>query len=94
MLSIREEVTDLLNLILQPQPDQVPVDAGFPLLGSLPELDSMSVVALVTALEERFGFIVEDGDITSDIFATLGDLVDFVEAKASSTETVPLAVGD
>ena len=52
-----------------------------PLLGALPELDSMAVVALITALEERFGFIVDDDEIDGAVFATLGTLVDFVEIK-------------
>jgi len=89
-----EEVTTLLNKVLQPHPKQIPVDAGFPLLGSLPELDSMSVVALVNALEDQFGFVIEDGDISGDIFATLRDLVEFVNFKISSIEAIPLAVGD
>ena len=52
-----------------------------PLLGALPELDSMAVVALLTSLEERFGFIVDDDEIDGSVFATLGSLVDFVEGK-------------
>lgn len=59
--------------------------AGFaddtPLLGALPELDSMAVVSLITALEERFGFTVEDDEIGGATFATVGSLVDFVQGK-------------
>jgi acyl carrier protein len=51
------------------------------LLGSLPELDSISVVSVLTALEERFGITVEDDDIDGRTFATLGDLVAFVDSK-------------
>ena len=52
-----------------------------PLLGALPELDSMAVVALIAALEERFGFVVDDDEIDGAVFATLGTLVDFVAGK-------------
>ena len=52
-----------------------------PLLGALPELDSMAVVELVTALEARFGFEVSDDEITGDVFETLGSLASFVESK-------------
>lgn len=52
-----------------------------PLLGSVPELDSMAVVTLLTALEERFGFTVEDDEINGSTFATVGTLVKFVESK-------------
>lgn len=56
-------------------------DADTRLLGALPELDSMGVVALITALEERLGITVEDDEISGDTFATVGSLSDFVAAK-------------
>ena len=52
-----------------------------PLLGSIPELDSMAVVTLITTLEERFGVIVDDDEISGDTFATVGSLTDFVAGK-------------
>ncbi|MGV3654380.1 MAG: acyl carrier protein [Noviherbaspirillum sp.] len=52
-----------------------------PLLGSLPELDSMAVVQLIAALEEYYDFRVDDDEISADAFATLGSLVDFVDGK-------------
>ena len=55
-----------------------------PLLGALPELDSMAVVALIGKLEERFDIAVMDDEITADTFATLGSLVQFVEGKRSA----------
>ena len=51
------------------------------LLGDLPELDSMAVVTLLMALEEHFGFEVEDDEISADTFETLGSLTRFVEQK-------------
>ena len=51
------------------------------LLGAIPELDSMAVVALITSMEERFGFFVEDDEIDGASFATVGTLVDFVQGK-------------
>lgn len=59
--------------------------AGFtratPLLGAIPELDSMAVVALITTLEERFGIAVDDDEIDGAVFASVGTLVDFVSGK-------------
>ena len=55
--------------------------ADTPLLGSLPELDSMAVVDLVTMLEDRFSLMIEDEEITGQVFATVGSLADFVRAK-------------
>jgi acyl carrier protein len=57
------------------------LSASTPLLGGLPELDSMAVVELVAALEARFGFEVSDDEITGEVFETLGSLAAFVEAK-------------
>ncbi len=52
-----------------------------PLLGAVPELDSMAVVSLITSLEERFGIVVDDDDIDGETFASVGSLVDFVSSK-------------
>lgn len=56
-------------------------DASTSLFGSLPEFDSMAVVSIITALEERFDFIVDDDEITAEVFETVGSLSDFVEQK-------------
>ena len=53
------------------------------LLGSIPELDSMAVVTVITALEDQFGFVVEDDEISADTFETFGSLVQFVESKVA-----------
>ena len=55
--------------------------ADSPLLGAIPELDSMAVVNLITAMEEQFGFVVHDDEITAEAFATLGSLARFVDWK-------------
>ena len=58
------------------------LDAGSPrCLGSLPELDSMAVLALMLELEERFGIEVDGEDLTEEVFETLGSLTAFVDSK-------------
>lgn len=52
-----------------------------PLLGSLPELDSMAVVGLITALEERLDIVIDDDEIDASTFATLGSLTAFCTQK-------------
>jgi acyl carrier protein len=52
-----------------------------PLLGAVPELDSMAVVNLITALEEHFGITVADDEISASTFETLGSLSAFVQQK-------------
>jgi acyl carrier protein len=56
--------------------------ADTPLLGALPELDSMAVVNLITAMEERLGIAVSDDDISGDTFATVGSLARFIQERA------------
>lgn len=51
------------------------------LLGAVPELDSMAVVSLITAIEEQFGLSIDDGDIDGATFETVGSLVDFVAER-------------
>ena len=57
------------------------LDAGSPLLGSLPELDSMAVVSLIGALEDHFDIAIDDDDISASTFETLGSLAAFVAEK-------------
>ena len=38
-------------------------------------------MALITTLEERFGFTVDDDEIDGTTFASLGSLLDFVHGK-------------
>jgi len=52
-----------------------------PLLGHVAELDSMAVVAVLTAIEEHYGIAVDDGDLSAEVFATVGTLTTFVEGK-------------
>ncbi|WP_198262610.1 acyl carrier protein [sulfur-oxidizing endosymbiont of Gigantopelta aegis] len=51
------------------------------LLGNVAEFDSMGVISVITALEEQFGIIVEDDDISGDTFETLGTLDQFLDTK-------------
>jgi acyl carrier protein len=54
------------------------------LLGSIPELDSMAVVTLITTLEEHFSIVVDDDEIDGTTFGTVGSLADFVSAKLTA----------
>ncbi|MBH1986569.1 MAG: acyl carrier protein [Burkholderiales bacterium] len=56
-------------------------DRDTPLLGALPELDSMAVATLLTAIEETFGIAIGDDEVDGSVFATVGSLADFIEQK-------------
>jgi acyl carrier protein len=77
------EVKNVLIDVLNLGPAGERLDADSPLLGSLPELDSMAVVTLIGALEEHFGIVVDDDDISASTFETLGSLAAFVASKAA-----------
>jgi acyl carrier protein len=61
------------------------LDASTELFGALPELDSLAVLELVSALEDRFGIVVEDEEFSGEIFETLGALARFVEGKQQTS---------
>ena len=54
------------------------------LFGSIPEFDSMAVVNVVAGLEEQFGIVVDDEEITAEVFETFGGLVRFVQGKLAA----------
>jgi acyl carrier protein len=83
-LNTENEVLSLLDEILSLNGRSAEFSINTPLLGAIPELDSMAVVALITGLEERFGFSVDDDEIEGSTFATVGSLIEFVDGKLAS----------
>ena len=53
-------------------------EADTPLLGSVAELDSMAVIAVIQEIELRFDIIVPDDEVDGSSFATVGSVVEFV----------------
>jgi len=51
------------------------------LFGALPEFDSMAVANLLTEMEERLGFLIEDDEVEAEDFMTYGRLLHFVRRK-------------
>ncbi len=76
-----QDVKRVLDEVLSLGGRSASFDRDTPLLGAIPELDSMAVVTLITTLEEQFGLAVDDDDIDGSTFATVGSLSDFVAAK-------------
>ena len=76
-----EEVKNIVADVLSLGEMRHTLDADSGLLGSIPELDSMAVVNLITALEEHFGITVDDDEIGASTFETLGTLARFVQHK-------------
>jgi acyl carrier protein len=76
-----EEVKNVLSDVLSLGERKNSLREDSSLLGSIPELDSMAVVNVITALEEHFGITVDDDEISARTFETLGSLARFVEQK-------------
>jgi acyl carrier protein len=76
-----DTVRDLLGETLGLGGRAAAMTAATPLLGNLPELDSMAVVEVIARLEGEFGIRVHDDEISAETFATLGSLAAFVDAK-------------
>jgi acyl carrier protein len=80
-MNVEREVIRLLDEVLNLGGRAAAFTRETHLLGAIPELDSMAVVSLITALEEQLGVAVDDEDIGGDTFATVGSLVDYVSGK-------------
>ncbi|SES89131.1 acyl carrier protein [Nitrosospira multiformis] len=76
-----EEVRNILSDVLSLGERRNALNEDSPLLGAIPELDSMAVVNVITALEEHFDITVDDDEISAKTFETVGSLVQFVEQK-------------
>jgi acyl carrier protein len=76
-----EEVRNILSDVLSLGERRNSLNENSPLLGAIPELDSMAVVNVITALEEHFDIMVDDDEISAKTFETVGSLAQFVEQK-------------
>jgi acyl carrier protein len=74
---VKKILRDSLNL--SERAEQLSADSA--LVGGIAEFDSMAVVSVVAALENEFGIAFGDDELTADVFATVGSLTRFVEAK-------------
>lgn len=78
---MQHEVLKILDEVLKLKGRAATLNRGSPLLGALPELDSVAVFNVITTMEERFGFTIADDEIDGSDFATVGTLADFVKTK-------------
>lgn len=83
-MNIAQEVLRVVDEVLSLNGRTATFTRDTPLLGAIPELDSMAVVTLITTLEEQFGLVVDDDDIDGSTFATVGSLTDFVSSKLAN----------
>lgn len=80
LATVRKILRDTLNL--GERADKLMADS--PLLGGLPEFDSMAVVTVVTMIEDELGVTIEDDELSAEVFATVGTLAEFVAQKRAA----------
>jgi acyl carrier protein len=83
--SLVDEVKEVIVQTLKIDDRIRDLDTSTLLFGSMPELDSMSVVELAVALEKRFGFEIDDAAFTAEIFDTVGSLAEYVRRRRTSS---------
>lgn len=76
--ALRGLLSDVLGL---PESRVAVFNGGTALFGALPEFDSMAVANLLTEMEERLGFLIEDDEVEAEDFMTYGRLLHFVRRK-------------
>ena len=80
-VNTHSEVIDILDAVLGLAGRSETLLRESPLLGAVPELDSVAVVSLITTLEERFGFSVSEDEFDRSRLETVGALTDFALSK-------------
>lgn len=79
--AVRMALRDVLSI---PAERAARFTADTPLFGALPELDSMAVAGLLTELEDRLGFVIDDDEIDAEMLESFGTLTAFARAKLTS----------
>ena len=72
---VKSIIKDVIGTGLMPDP--IPDD--FPLAGNV--LDSMAIASLIVGLEEHFGFVFNDDDLTVEAFSDPASLATLVTEK-------------
>jgi acyl carrier protein len=80
-LILRQVLADVLGLSAE-RIAELDSDSG--LFGDIPELDSMAVAGLLTALEDRLDIIIDDEDVDGEMLETFGGLLVFLTDKRAN----------
>jgi len=86
-MKLMDDVLHVLDDALSLQGRALGFERETPLLGALPELDSMAVLALITGLENQFGLAFSDDELSARCFASVGSLCDLVQQTCAAQHT-------
>jgi acyl carrier protein len=80
-MNVDQEVLAILDEVLGLDGRSAAMNRDSPVLGALPELDSIAIVSVITALENRFGLEIGHDELNASTFATVGAIADLVSSK-------------
>lgn len=85
-MNLEARIVTLVREVLA-LPATFPLTRETALLGALPALDSVAVVALLTEIEESLELRIDDSELSADVFATVGSLCDWVARQAPAVSS-------
>ena len=71
-MGTQTEVISILQSTLGLPEGAIVPHSDTPVLGAIPEMDSMSVVSILITFEEQYGIVIDDDEVDADVFATVG----------------------
>lgn len=78
-----ELTKDILRSSLQLSDRADNLDLDTPLMGHFPQLNSLTVMGIISEIEAQTGCAISDQEITAEIFETVGTLANFINQKIS-----------
>ena len=83
--ALRDALGQVLGQVLGLTPARLAaLTPDTPLLGALPELDSMAIATLFAAIEDHFGLMFDDAELTGETLTTFGTLLALVRRKRAA----------
>ena len=79
--SLKAQIKCLIVAALGLDIDPVEIPDDEVLFGGGMDLDSMATLEIVSAIEEAFGIMVEDDELTAELFDSVETLAEYVATK-------------
>jgi len=73
------QLTEILAQVLEL--DRSEFEVSTPLLGAIPELDSMALMTLLIELESQFAMEIDGSSLTAEQFSTVGNLYNLISLQ-------------
>ena len=86
MENIEKKVKEVVLRAFDAQIDPEDIDMEVPLMEDGIGLDSVSILEIITGIEEEFELTVEDEEISDELFESISSLVDYVRSCFKKVE--------